>query len=476
MHRAADLRAELAALALLDAKHRWQPFEGLVASLFKRGHFRIERASRAAGDRQLDLVASRRGSVYMVEAKWHDRALAVDEIDGLYGRLDGSAPATIGVLISPSGFSDGLKAEIRRKKGRPVLLIGPTELAAVLEDPRSLASTLQRKLDHFLVTGEVQVGSNDADFTGVSSSTWGLRQPYLIDTEGTRLPWIRSDSGFGEFVFTQELADVDWVPGGGYGVSLDLQPGLHSERGLIDLVNELVQGGWLSVGAAWTIEQFNASWHGLGWEQFLHAIVSSEERYEEIDHVHHREAFCLTDSLDGRLLVLTGDLSASPERASFHSNLCFHLQGVPLDPEPFSHLADVIGDEGPLYWRPMARRSVESVGFRRERRILDPVAYVVEDAPEDEHDPVWVRGLVIANPFGGEEPDGVDPLEWPAGVNETALIVCSLGQWHPWTDKPERYELRNVEWAHTTDASVVRVVADWRGELKRPDGSVRAGG
>jgi len=93
MHRPADLRAQLAELALLDSNDRWRPFEGLVASLFKRAHFRIERASRAAGDRQLDLVASRRGSVYMVEAKWHDRPLAVDQIDGLYARLEGAAPA-----------------------------------------------------------------------------------------------------------------------------------------------------------------------------------------------------------------------------------------------------------------------------------------------------------------------------------------------------------------------------------------------
>ena len=260
---------------------------------------------------------------------------------------------------------------------------------------------------------------------------------------------------------------------GGLGVSLDLQPGLRSEADLIELVDELVQVGWLSVGVTWTIEQFKASWHGLGLSTFVEAIGSSAQRYVEIEHLHHTEQFCLTDSLDGQLVVLTGDISAGRERSCLHSNLCFHLQGVPLDPEPFTHLAEVIGDEGPVHWRPMAKRSVASAGFRRQHLLLEPVAYVVEEHRDDERDPVWVRGLVVANPFG-ERPEGVDQWEWPAGLTNTALVVCSLGQWHPWLDVPEGYELRNVEWAHTTDFAVVRAVADWRGELRRPDGSVRA--
>jgi hypothetical protein len=475
VHRPPDLRARLAELVLLDSNKRWQLFERLIATLFTRGHFRTERASHAAGRRQLDLVASRRGGVvYMVEAKWKKRPLAVGDIDGVFARLDSAPPQTVGVLISPSGFQSGVVTEIVKRKQRPVLLIGPEELVAVLEEPRSLARTLQRKLDHFMVTGDVLVGSNDTDFNAASSSTWGLRQPYLIDENGTPLRWIRSDSGFGEFVFAQELADIDWAPAGGHGVSLDLQPGVQSEADLIQLVDELVQGGWLSVGATWAIEQFNATWHGLGWSTFVEAVGSAERRYQEIDHVHHTEQFCLTDSLDGQLVVLTGDLSAGRERSCFHSNLCFHLQGVPLDPEPFSHLAEAIGDEGPVHWRPMAKRSVESAGFRREHRLLEPIAYVVEDHPADERDPVWVRGVVVANPFGGERPEGADQWEWPAGLTDTALVVCSLGQWHPWLDFPEAYELRNVEWAHTTDFAVVRGVADWRGELTRPNGSVRA--
>ncbi|MCP9486381.1 MAG: restriction endonuclease [Gaiellaceae bacterium MAG52_C11] len=205
MHRPPDLRARFAELALLDPKKRWEPFERLLATLFKRGYFKTERASRAAGRRQLDLVASRSSVVYMVEAKWKKRPLAAGDLDGLYARLDGAPPPTVGVLISPSGFQRGVLSEIVRRKQRPVLLIGPGELAAVLEDPRSLARMLQRKLDHFMVTGDVLVGSNDADLNDASLSAWGLRQRYAIDRNGAQLGWIRSGSGFAQFVFTQEL-------------------------------------------------------------------------------------------------------------------------------------------------------------------------------------------------------------------------------------------------------------------------------
>ncbi len=129
---------------------------------------------------------------------------------------------------------------------------------------------------------------------------------------------------------------------------------MHAETDLAELVHDLVQGGWLSSGATWVIEQFNASWHGLGWSTFVEAIGSSKRRYRGIDHVHHTEQFCLTDSLDGELLVLSGDISARRQRWCFHSNLCFHLQGVPLDPEPYTHLAELVGDEGPIHWRPTA--------------------------------------------------------------------------------------------------------------------------
>jgi hypothetical protein len=78
-----------------------------------------------------------------------------------------------------------------------------------------------------------------------------------------------------------------------------------------------------------------------------------------------------------------------------------------------------------------------------------------------------VKGIVVENPY----PDGFrfedDERWWPAGMNDSELIVCRLSSWHPWHEIPESYEMRFVEWAFTTDYAVIRPVADWNGELRR---------
>src|SRR5207249_2226336 len=130
-------------------------------------------------------------------------------------------------------------------------------------------------------------------------------------------------------------------------------------------------------------------------------------------------------------------------------------------------LAHLVSDDGPVYYRPLARKSLSVIGMRGKQGALsEPLAYVLENDPEDVRSPRWVRGLVIKNPFGGETPEGVDELDWPRGVNDSEAVVCSLAQWHPWDEVPEHYELRIVEWADTTEFSVVRFVVDWQGELR----------
>jgi hypothetical protein len=467
-----ELRARLSALARLRPAERSQAFEGLLADVFKRAQFRIERASGAARPRQLDLAASRRGGpVYLVEAKWKTRALDVGDVDGLYARLEGTPPTTTGVLIGPSGFSSGLKDEVVRRKSRPVLLVGGQELLAAVDDPRTLAPMLQRKLEHFQLTGDVLLDDERVDLAADASSRWRIRQPILVDREGVLMPWVASGGGYGQFAFALELADIDWVPSGGRGVSLDLGPQVESQAELVALVEELVDGGWLTAGATWVFEQADTNWHGFGWSTFIEAVSRWEERYQDAERLHHTEQFCLVDSLGGHLLVVSGDLSAREDRSCRRVGISFHVQGVPLDSEPFTQLAESIGEEGVVYWRPLDGRSVHTIGLRHEPYDaieLAPVAYVVEHDPEDA-DPFWVRGIVVANPFNDAPERVVDPLKWPAGIGESQFVICSLGQWHPWSDTPERYELRFVEWANTTDFSVVRVVGDWRGELVRAD-------
>jgi hypothetical protein len=326
---------------------------------------------------------------------------------------------------------------------------------------------LRRKFDHFLVTGEVLVGPNKAEFGSPSRLSWGLRQPYFLAADGASLNWITCGGDYGSFLFALELTDIDWVPAGGHGVCLDFQPNVYDQPALAALITELVEGGWLSLGASWAIEQFDTNWHGLGFTSFVDAMDAWRARYAQVNHIHHTEQFCITDSLDGRLFALSGDVSAGEERECRHINLSLQLSGIPLNPDPLEHLAQLVGDDGLVYYRPLGQKSVSVAAIHRKQNDLaKPLGYVVEDDPEDLRFRRWVRGLVIKNPLHGTKPDDVENTDWPWGVSDSEVVICSLAQWHPWHEVPERYVWRNVEWADTTEFSVVHFVADWQGELR----------
>jgi hypothetical protein len=469
MHRAADLRAKLLEIAPLPSSRRWALFEALLYTLFKRGHFRVERDSRAAGLRQLDLVASEQGISYFVEAKWKKRPVGVGDLDGLYARLDGTPGTTVGVLISPSGFTGGVSTEVIRRKGRPVLLLGPSELGQVVDDPWSLRRMLKRKLDHFVVVGEVLVGPNDVPLDQQRSFAWSEEPARIVRPDGRSLPWITCGGDYGSFVFTQELTDVDWTTRRGRGASVDFRPEVFSLDELSAMIDELQERGWLSTGATWIIEQAETTWHGFGCSSLLEALRGWRERYAGLSQVHHTEVFCVTDSFDGRLIVLNGDVTAHQGRNFSSLNLSLHLSGIPADAEPLIRLAEVVHDDEPIEYRGLSGRAVETVNLRAEHmQLADPVAFIVEARDDDEPYRYWVKGIAVANPHLGlerSEIDDEDALWWPI-IRESELVICALSSWHPLGERPESYELRFIEWTTTSDYTVMRYVADWRGELR----------
>jgi Restriction endonuclease len=467
VHVPPDLRERLLEIRELPSTKRWSRFEALLYTLFKRGHFRVERASGAARRRQLDLVASTRDSVYFVEAKWHKEPLGPGDVDGLFSRLDGAAPGTIGVLVSPSGFTDGLIHEVKELRRKSVLLFGPGDIADVFAAPDALRPRLRRKLDHFRVVGDVLVGANDAPL-GDPPSRFALNPPPIVlDPDGRQLPWVSSPGNYGSFVFADELTDVDWTPRRGRGASIDFRPDVWSIKSLTDLLDELHERAWLTLGATWSIEQFDTNWHGFGHASLIDALRSYGQRYQLVNHVHHTEQVCITDSFNGMLVVLNVDVSAQADRSCSSANLSIHLGGVPVDAEPYERLAEVVADDGPLEFRVLEGPAVSQFFVPREGSHVSPVAFVVEERPDDEEFPLWVRGIVVENPY----PNGIrfeegDGRWWPDGMNDSRLMVCHLSSWHPWREAPAGYAMRHIEWAYTTDYAIVRPVADWRGELR----------
>ncbi|MEU7061701.1 hypothetical protein [Streptomyces sp. NPDC046197] len=55
----------------------------------------------------------------------------------------------------------------------------------------------------------------------------------LLDADLQPLPYVTSGGGFGEFVFVQELPDVDWKFGAGSGVCLDAAVSPLNEDGIV---------------------------------------------------------------------------------------------------------------------------------------------------------------------------------------------------------------------------------------------------
>jgi hypothetical protein len=71
----------------------------------------------------------------------------------------------------------------------------------------------------------------------------------------------------------------------------------------------------------------------------------------------------------------------------------------------------------------------------------------------------YVAGIVVANPLRGKRGDEL-PHELRAPLHESGLLVCHLGDWHLFEDRPTAYQLTSLEWGWTSSGLVVRGPAD----------------
>ncbi|WP_330342478.1 hypothetical protein [Streptomyces sp. NBC_00557] len=111
----------------------------------------------------------------------------------------------------------------------------------------------------------------------------------LLDADLQPLPYVTSGGGFGEFVFVQELPDVDWAFGSGSDVGLDAAVSPFNEDGIVELLYELDSMGWTSAELCWNIQQSDANWHGAGAREFVEALRGWKKREESLDDAHHTE-------------------------------------------------------------------------------------------------------------------------------------------------------------------------------------------
>jgi hypothetical protein len=93
-------------------------------------------------------------------------------------------------------------------------------------------------------------------------------------------------------------------------------------------------------------------------------------------------------------------------------------------------------------------------------------ALLVQPKPISESGEEWVCGIVVENPFRSRRRSAPDGL--PEQLFDTDLLVCSLGSWHPLAWPKQRYYLRRIESAWSSDVLVVNVAADWH-DTRKPD-------
>jgi hypothetical protein len=262
-------------------------------------------------------------------------------------------------------------------------------------------------------------------------------------------------------VFVHRLADIDWITAGGAGVSIDFGLRFGGRKALRAILGELGAIGWTSENGSWKISQAQSNWHGFTAAGLLAAVDDWRKRYAGAGRVHHSEEAIYYDEFDGGFYTIVASIDTR-SRAVDTIDISFQLIGVPLDEQPFRRLRKSFAVEGQSYFRPRVEKSVSTQWFEREPspRVAAITQVVQRETVPAAKAEEWVTGIVIRNPFQKKPPEPV-PDWWPQSLSTSELIICSLGSWHTAGDRHGGYYLKRFEWTWTSDALVVRVVADW---------------
>jgi len=301
---------------LADVKRRGYGFESLVGSFFREAHFTVILNAGAAGSRQVDLMATRYDQTYLVETKWWHKRPSVNEVASLQDRLRRTPPSVIGLLVSYSGFTQGAIDRVESSADRPILLMCGNELERAITGDNDFMHMLRQKENNMRTHGIVVfMASRPYRSSGRHKDTLPTSAGTIVLDNGTRSQWLTCAGRFGQFVFLQELPDIDWKPGSGYGISLDATVRTPDEKALLALLQELANMGWVTHQARWSIQQAATNWHGTGAKPFAEVLSDWRSRYEGLDQVHHSEEFCYIDVCgDIGFYSLTGQVAASTSR------------------------------------------------------------------------------------------------------------------------------------------------------------------
>jgi Restriction endonuclease len=440
---------------LTKTQQRADEFERYVGSLFTREHFKVEHDPNGGRPRQIDLIARRTDVTYLVEVKWQQDRVDINDIDSLFTRLEPMPADVIGVFVSWSGFADSVAKRVIEKRAKPVVLVSGRELEA---ERGSFAGLLRWKQHYLLTEGKVALDVPEGKRAQPAVGIFRRAAHSFVDLDGNRSGWIDSGGEFGPRVFVGEIPDIDWVPGPGSGVSLDLP---MESLDFVEILNGLSSMGWVSNKGRWCIQQASRNWFGCGADNLVTAIDEWEQRYEGVHTLHHTEEVSYIDTVADGLYSLSAGISADERRVAWHPVLSLQLSGVPVRQESIRHLCDVLRIEDPVFYRPIGEKALTSK-FPWDKP-LEVVGFVTEmdhhEVEEDEKE--WACGVVARNPY----PDRKSAPEWwPTEIGYPEWVVCSLRNWHPVKRPRSAYHLWKCEWTRTSEVFVARLLADWESD------------
>lgn len=454
--------------AMTDAHERGYAFQDYIANVLSREHFSVERRVQTANRRSVDLFASHGDLRLLVEAKWHARRSGLPDVDDLLRRLETASPQVVGLLVSEPGFTSTAPTRAEQYASRPILLISGEELLQVELGRDSLLRLIRRKIND-LTVHQRSIPPSVARARRLSTPTPVIAEPacLFVMPDGSRSAVMEFDGSFSPLVFCLELADVDWVPGAGHGVSLDLNIDPHDQDGLVNAFVRLNALGWITKAACWRIGQSSTSWNGFGLASLISELEKWEARYNG-RRMHHSEVLNFVDAASEGLLTVSATIACFGSRQVSQASISFQLSGIPLDAGALISLADALPVHGAPYFRPRGSAAVyrnHMRGSQRDKR-LEPVAHLVANGPEmpaiPDLDKEWVVGAVVPNPFTRSTLTNDDPDYDVSGelAMSSELLVGTLGSWH-FLGEQREYTIRFVESARTTDSLPVRVYLDW---------------
>jgi hypothetical protein len=448
--------------ASADRHGRGTAFEHLLVEVFRQAHFRVEHNPGAAKPRQTDLFATYGTDRFLIEAKWEQQPSDVSRVGDVWDRLRRTEGTVIGVIFSVAGFSVTVAEEIIRDRTKSILLFGEPELLRVLKRPEELVPLLRKKREQLVVHGRVHLEVAESPKRGKARplSAVPSTDVKLLDLDHHELPRLTTGGQFGQFVFAQDLSDIDWVPGSGHGVSLDMSINPHTAEGVVDVLFELHRMGWVTERPRWSIQQSSTNWHGIGAQSFAVALREWKKRTQSMPDAHHTEEIAYYDTCTGGYFSLTAGIAHHPSRIVYTCDLSFQLVGMPLDANPFQHLHEVFDISEPSYFRPRAEQAVTHHWRSESNTVpLEPNGYLVARDGIGSTKEDWVIGIVAKNPYRYRDKN--NPDGWPELVAQSELLICDLRSHHPLNKPREGYRLFNWQTKWTSDALAVRVVADW---------------